>query len=264
MKTALSDGTPIFCIQKPEARMLDHHVEGYLKHGISINDKNIIFDVGANIGVFGIRAIKKASDVHVFCFEPIPEIARVLRQNAELHGPQQITVLEKGVSSKAGKATFTYFPNTPALSTLHPEQWDNNPGAFKEAVKSTMKNPPSSMRWMRWIPTFFAGVIAWYLVRGRKTVHCELTTISDVIGAHQLSHIDLLKIDCEGAEWDVLMGIAEQDWDKIKSIVVEIHDVDQRLKKVEALLREKKFVHFTEEQEEGLENSHMYNLFALK
>jgi hypothetical protein len=60
------------------------------------------------------------------------------------------------------------------------------------------------------------------------------------------------------------MGIAEQDWDKIKSIVVEIHDVDQRLKKVEALLREKKFVHFTAEQEEGLENSHMYNLFALK
>ena len=109
--------------------MLDHHVEGYLKHGISINDKNIVFDVGANIGVFSIRAIKKASDVHVFCFEPIPEIARVLRQNAELHGPQQITVLEKGVSSKAGKATFTYFPNTPALSTLHPEQWDNNPGA---------------------------------------------------------------------------------------------------------------------------------------
>jgi len=244
--------------------MLDHHVDGYLKHGIGIHDNSVVFDVGANIGVFGVRAHQKAQGVKVFCFEPIPQIAAVLHKNAELHGDNHITVIEKGASSSTGSATFTYFPNTPALSTLHPEQWDNNPGAFKEAVRSTMKNPPENMKWMRWIPTVFSGLIAAYLVRGRKIVQCELTTISEVVAHYSLEQIDLLKIDCEGAEWDVLMGIQEQDWPKIKSIVIEVHDINDRLKNVENLFYSKKFGAVLTEQEEGLKNSRMYNVFALR
>ncbi|NBX38633.1 MAG: FkbM family methyltransferase [Flavobacteriia bacterium] len=264
MKTRLADGTEVHCLQKPEARMLDHHVEGYLKHGISIQDNHVVFDVGANIGIFGVRALQKAAGVNVYAFEPIPEIASVLQKNATLHGEHQMKVFQKGVSSAPGQATFTYFPNTPALSTLHPEQWDNRPGAFKEAVKSTMKNPPKSMRWMRWIPTVFAGVIAAYLVRGRKTVHCELTTLSEVIEQNALHRIDLLKIDCEGAEWDVLMGVKDADWTKIQAAVIEVHDIDGRLAKVENLMKAKGFNAIYSEQEDGLENSQMYNVFALK
>ena len=186
MLTKLADGTPIHCIRKPEARMLDHHVEGYLQHGININPGDVVFDVGANVGVFGVRVLQKAPDVKVFCFEPIPEIADALRANASLHGDGRMVVIQEGVSASLGEASFTYFPNTPALSTAHPEQWDENPGAFKEAVKSTMKNPPESMRWMRWIPTMFSGLIAKYLVKGRHTVTCKLTTIAEVIKNHNL------------------------------------------------------------------------------
>ena len=168
------------------------------------------------------------------------------------------------MSSTEGQATFTYFPNTPALSTAHPEQWDDNPGAFKEAVRSTMKNPPESMRWMRWIPSVFAGLIARYLVRGRQTINCKLTTISKVLETYSLDRIDLLKIDCEGAEWDTLIGIGEQNWTKVNSIVVEVHDENGRLNQVKTLLQDKGFSRITVEQEEGLENSKMYNLFALK
>lgn len=264
MKTTLVDGTTVYCIQKPEARMLDHHVEGYLRHGIAIHENSVVLDVGANIGVFGVRANQKAKGVKVFCFEPIPQIAAVLQKNAELHGNKNITVIEKGASSSPGVATFTYFPNTPALSTLHPEQWDNNPGAFKEAVRSTMKNPPENMKWMRWIPTIFSGLIAGYLVRGRKIIQCELTTVSEVITQYSLDCIDLLKIDCEGAEWDVLMGIQELDWPKIKNIVVEVHDTNGRLSQMKQLLNSKSFGTIVAEQEEGLKNSKMFNVFALK
>ena len=61
-KTTLNDGTPVFCLRKPEAKMLDHHVDGYLQNGISINDNDVVFDVGANVGVFGLRAIQKAKN----------------------------------------------------------------------------------------------------------------------------------------------------------------------------------------------------------
>lgn len=264
MKTTLADGTPIHCIQKPEARMLDHHVDGYLQHGIQINASDVVFDVGANVGVFGVRALQKAENVRVFCFEPIPEIAEALRANAKLHGDGRMIVLQEGVSSEPGEASFTYFPNAPALSTSHPEQWDNNPGAFNEAVKSTMKNPPHSMRWMRWIPTAFSGLIARHLVKGRHEVNCKLTTIAQVIHTYQLERIDLMKIDCEGAEWDTLMGIGDENWSKIKSFVIEVHDDNGRLDAVKKLLLDRGFSRQVVEQEAGLENSKMYNLFALR
>jgi hypothetical protein len=115
-----------------------------------------IFDVGANIGVFGLRAIQKGKNVHAYCFEPIPDIAEVLTKNATEFGKGHIHVLAHGVSNEPSRATFTYFPNTPALSTLHPEQWDENPTAFRDAVKGTMKNPPEGMKWMKLIPPIFA------------------------------------------------------------------------------------------------------------
>jgi FkbM family methyltransferase len=260
--TTLSDGTKVFCLRKPEAKMLDHHVDGYLQNGISIKEGDIVFDVGANIGVFGVRAMQKAANVEVHCFEPIPAIAAVLRQNAELHGKGRFFVHQCGVSSENSSATFTYFPNTPALSTLHPEQWDDNPGAFKDAVKGTMKNPPEGMNWMKWIPQAFSGVIASYLVSGSQKVHCELKPLSAIIEERNIDRIDLLKIDCEGAEWDVLLGIKDEQWPIIKSMVIEVHDLNGRLKNMRELLKSKGFSNFHEERESGLEQTPMYNLFA--
>jgi FkbM family methyltransferase len=238
-KISLVDNTPIFALRASEARMLDHHVDGYLTNGIEINDGDVVLDVGANIGVFGVRA-------------------------AELVGGNQISVCKYGVSSENTEAEFTYFPNTPALSTLHPDQWDKDPQAFKNAVKGTMKNPPENMRWMKLIPTAFSGLIASYLVRGRKQVKCNLKTLSTFIQESNIQKIDLLKIDCEGAEWDVLQGIKNEDWLKIKSLVIEVHDVDNRLKNIQELLKNQGFTKLHSEREAGLESTAMYNLFALR
>lgn len=260
--TTLFDGTKVFCLRKPEAKMLDHHVDGYLQNGITIKDGDVVLDIGANIGVFGVRALQKAANVEVHCFEPIPAIADVLRRNAEVHGNGRFHVYQCGVSSSNTTATFTYFPNTPALSTLHPEQWDENPGAFRDAVKGTMKNPPEGMKWMKWIPTAFSGVIASYLVSGSQKVSCELKPLSEVITNQNIRKIDLLKIDCEGAEWDVLLGIKEEHWSMVKSMVVEVHDLNGRLEKMKELLKNKGFTKLYEEREVGLEQTPMYNLFV--
>jgi FkbM family methyltransferase len=263
-KIRLVDGTQVYALRSSEAKMLDHHVEGYLTNGIHINDGDVVLDVGANIGVFGVRAAQKGKNVKVYCFEPIPEIAETLKKNAELVGGNQIEVCKYGVSNTNTEAEFTYFPNTPALSTLHPDQWDKDPKAFKNAVKGTMKNPPENMRWMKLIPTAFSGLIASYLVSGRKQVKCHLRTLSNFIRENNIDRIDLLKIDCEGAEWDVLQGIAKEDWSKIKSLVVEVHDVDNRLNKIKELLAQNGFEKLHSEREAGLETTAMYNLFALR
>jgi FkbM family methyltransferase len=263
-QTHLMDGTPVYCLRAPEAKTLDHHVEGYLQHGIEINNGDIVFDVGANIGVFGVRAIQNQPLTKVYCFEPIPAIYEVLKANAKNTDENRLIALPYGVSDVNTQATFSYFPNTPALSTLHPEEWDNNPGAFKKAVKGTMKNPPAGMKWMRLIPTFFAGAIANHLVKGKMMVECQIRKTSDIIDELKVERIDLLKIDCEGAELGVIKGIDEKDWPKIKSVVVEIHDQDGRLDFIKNLLESKGFKQIHLEVEKGLEETQLVNLFATR
>lgn len=263
-RTQLRDGTKVFCLRAPEAKMLDHHVDGYLNHGISINDGDIIFDVGANIGVFGIRAVQNHPNAMVYCFEPIPDINAVLQKNADEFDSKRMIVMPYGISDEEMTATFSYFPNTPALSTVHPEDWENDPGAFKKAVKGSMKNPPPGMKWMRLIPTAFSGMIAKHLVKGKKSVDCELKRLSTIIKQEKVERIDLLKVDCEGAELGVIKSIDQEDWSKIKSIVVEVNDANGRLDTIKSILKENGFTSIFVEREPGLEETQLFNLFATR
>ena len=100
------------------------------------------------------------------------------------------------------------------------------------------------------------------MVSGSQKVHCELKPLSAIIDERNIDRIDLLKIDCEGAEWDVLLGIKDEHWPVIKSMVIEVHDLNGRLKNMRELLKSKGFGNLNEERESGLEQTPMYNLFA--
>ena len=142
-QTRLKDGTKVHCLVSTEAIVLDDHVEGYFNHGITLDNGDIVFDVGANIGIFGIRTIQKGPSIRVFAFEPIPTIFKCLKQNAKDFAPERFITLDCGVSDKDGTARFSYYPNSPALSTSKPEQWDEE--TLVNAVDGSLKNPPSHM-----------------------------------------------------------------------------------------------------------------------
>src|SRR6185503_10566749 len=65
----------------------------------------------------------------------------------------------------------------------------------------------------------------------------------------------------EKSEWDVLQGIEPEDWQKIRQVVVEVHDLDGRLERMQQLLAEQGFV-VTVEQEAGLVGTNIYSLYA--
>ena len=64
----------------------------------------------------------------------------------------------------------------------------------------------------------------------------EIRRLSSVIDELDIKSIDLLKIDVEGEEYEVLKGIEEKDWGKIKQIFAEVHDREGRLDKIQELL----------------------------
>lgn len=61
-------------------------------------------------------------------------------------------------------------------------------------------------------------------------VDVEVVDLPSILGELQQG-VDLLKVDCEGAEFDILMGLTAADAGKIRQIIVEttsgLYDVDQ-------------------------------------
>ena len=51
----------------------------------------------------------------------------------------------------------------------------------------------------------------------------------------------LLKIDCEGNELKVINGIQNEDWDIIKQLIIEVHDIGNRLDYIQNLLKDKNY-----------------------
>ena len=263
-KTFLSDKTPIYCLVPSEAFILDDHIKGYLEHGIHVKENDIVVDIGANIGVLGVRLSKSLKSISIHCFEPIPDIFNVLKKNSHYSKNKNFKVYQKGIGKKIENKVFTYFPNSPALSTAKPEMWKENPKSFTDAVRGSIKNAPKKFWWAKLIPSFFIPFIARRLLKNSQEINCEITTLSNFIQEEKIEKIDLLKIDCEGLEWNVLMGIEEIDWDKIKSIVMEVHNIEDRLKNTISLLKKHGFKNIKSEQELALKETKLINLYATR
>jgi FkbM family methyltransferase len=54
----------------------------------------------------------------------------------------------------------------------------------------------------------------------------RLMTLDDLLTTFALETVDLLKLDCEGAEFDILLGASTQTLGRIRCIVGEYHHVD--------------------------------------
>ena len=105
-----------------------------------------------------------------------------------------------------------------------------------------------------------------YRVPGKAKRLVQTLLGQDVCLAPQgLERVDLLKIDIERAELAALNGIAMSDWPKIQQVVLEVHDVADRLAAVKSLLMEKAGLHLTAvEQDPSLQGTTLYNVYACR
>ncbi len=67
-------------------------------------EARVVFDVGANAGIYSLAALSSNPDATVYAFEPTPEIAARLRAAADLNGLDQLNVHEAAVMAEPGYA----------------------------------------------------------------------------------------------------------------------------------------------------------------
>lgn len=228
----------------------------YLRHGITLKDGDCVFDVGGNIGLFTLFVHQQQENITVYTFEPTPALFEIIRFNTSRNGVNA-KLFNCGLSNQAKTATFTFYPKSSGMSSFYADVKEE-----KEVLRAIMLNQlRQGVIGMEQVMQYADDLLDNRFQS--ETYVCQLRTLSDMIGKHHIERIDLLKIDVQKSEWDIIIGIQEEDWTKIKQIVVEVHDTEGRLNQIVSLLHQHDY-QVVVEQDDMYEGSNLYNLFAIK
>lgn len=153
-----------------------------------------ILDLGANIGFASLQLAKHFPDAEIFAFEPLPENFELLQHNVSHVG--HITPIPYGLGART--ETKKYY---------HSVQRTNNTGGFYN---------DGSLSWTQHGP--HAGFDA-----------LEVLSVSEAFERYGITRADVIKIDTEGAEYDILKSMPKPVLDTASVIVGEFHGTDNDL-----------------------------------
>jgi FkbM family methyltransferase len=235
----LPNGLPVLAANQNEVKFLYKEIfedQYYLKHGISLSKNSCVIDIGANVGFFTVFLNILDESIKVYSFEPIPEVYNYLEANRSLYNIKgksfQLALLDEEKDIE-----FVYYPSMSILSGVTEEMKN-----VKEVVRSYIETSENVELGQQQMEELLEAKLE------SKKVKCKARRLSEIIAEEDIKKIDLLKIDVENSEHLVLGGLDESDWDKIDNVVVEIHDVDDRLKNIQHLLEGKGFKTYVEKE----------------
>ncbi len=148
-----------------------------------------IIDIGAHKGFFTVFAAKYAPKARIYSYEPIYRSYRILNKNIKLN--------------KLGSRIQTYNLGVAGRSGLR---------EINLSASSTDN-------------TFFSQINS--ELTGKTTIKC--TSLKNIINENRIQNVDLLKLDCEGAEFEILMKSGSSTLKNIKEIRMEYHNIDKKM-----------------------------------
>ena len=204
--------------------------------------------------------------------EAAPALAQALQSNLAAHAPAPSLPGHPGLRAVAcaagaapGEIEFNYFPRATMLSTAHPQALLGR--AMRDQVAEELAHLPARWRFLARCPQSMRRAMVGLALKLwlRPQLHrCRVRTLSDLIETHDVPRVDLLKIDVEHAELDVLRGVSEAHWPRVRQVVMEVHDVHDRLAQVQALLRCRGLRRIVLSQSPALSRFGVWQLWAIR
>lgn len=159
----------------------------YFSNGIALSPGDTVIDIGANFGAFAVEASRRVGPTgKVYCFEPNPDTFRRLQDNIQRNACSNVSLYNEAVSDRDGQIEF-YVYDKSAYSSLY-ESVDARQGGWRDKIV---------------VPT-----------RALSSVISEIP-----------ARVDLLKVDCEGAEHAMFETADRADLRSVVQIVMELHEV---------------------------------------
>jgi FkbM family methyltransferase len=134
----------------------------------SLKPGDIFVDIGANGGFYTVMAAKKIqSHGHIYAFEPDQRNLKLLKNNIAVNKITNVTIIDSAVSNEKGTAKFAIARD----------------GALNSLANTNRKDQE---------------IQQWEIV--------PLTTLDDFVKEFNVSRIDFMKVDAEGAEKQIFEG----------------------------------------------------------
>jgi FkbM family methyltransferase len=175
------------------------------------NPHPVILDCGANIGLSVIYFKKLFPGAELIAFEPDEANYALLMKNIELNGLQNVTVHKAAVWVKDG--TITFEAGASEGSSIADGAAAPAPGSAAGAGSAATLHDS-------------AGAT-------HPLIEVASMRLANLLAARE--KIDFLKMDIEGAEWNVLMDSADH-LDKIDHMFIEYHGLTFETEKLAELL----------------------------
>jgi FkbM family methyltransferase len=157
----------------------------YEKHGYPIQPDWKIIDIGAGTGEYTLfAALKAQGGGQVFAFEPFPESFAIMQENLKLNHINNVQAFTEAVGAEAGELELD-------LAGGEPLQFQSHQGKTASAE---------------------AGL------------RVKSISLAGVLEKAQLESCDLLKLDCEGAEYAIIFSAPQSIIEQVNYIVMEYHD----------------------------------------
>jgi FkbM family methyltransferase len=152
-----------------------------------------VVDIGANLGSFTIWLNQAARVEEAFCFEPEPDSFRLLQFNLARNGCGFAQALESAVGGQSRAARITLKEDSPGGTNIYSSTPDG------ERPQGNAIQVVALSEWLGRTPGVF----------------------------------DLLKMDCEGSEWEIVRKSSPSDLARFRAVVAEVHEDPEKLEPVE-------------------------------
>jgi FkbM family methyltransferase len=171
--------------------------ECYLKDlALPLPENPAIVDIGANAGYFSLQALSRFIGGRVFAFEPVPANFRLLMRNRDLNPGLPLVCVPKAVAGQSGELVLAF------------------EGGEDFTTSATVLGGGDGQKGRICVPA---------------------VTLAEIMSDHDLQRIDLLKMDCEGAEYEILYRCPPEILARIGRIVMEVHTGPQKDQNIGAL-----------------------------
>lgn len=164
----------------------------YRISGIKFQEGDVVIDIGANVGIFSIYLARRFPFLKIYSFEPVKESYDSFLRNIHKNGVADnvITLVNKAVTKDGRNVTMFMYDRSTACSTMseNPEVW------FRGAPQTNIHSS-----------------------------NIQSITLDGIFNEFQIDHCKLLKIDCEGCEYEVLSSTSEDVFKKIEILRGEFH-----------------------------------------
>ncbi len=152
-----------------------------------ITDGDVVIDIGAHVGMFAIAAAARGATV--LCFEPLRENVELLNENARLNGYDRRIISHcLAAASAPGTVELFVMRGNTGGSTCFP------------SIHPVWRNPDRV-----------------------TSIIVPSITLHEILQRYELKVCGCLKMDCEGAEFDILQHAAADDLRRIRMVILEYH-----------------------------------------